>query len=230
MTAQVPLVTLNGVRKCWRAGFQSIPVLHDISLDVFPGESLAVVGPSGVGKSTLLHVLALLTPVDAGEIKYGGRKIESYGDWWNIALRRSIGIVFQDAKLLPNLRILDNVCVPLGHRGVWPRDQRKQAIQALERVGLRERMNHRPSELSGGELMRAAIARALVTDPRLLLADEPTGTLDSANGEHIASLLFDTVKPGRALVIVTHHLPLAERADRLIALKDGRIVQQSSRR
>ena len=178
-------------------GARQTPVLRNITLDVRNGESVAIVGPSGAGQSTLLHILALLTPVDAGEVPVNGRLLAPE-DWWNTARRRQIGMVFQDGKLLPNLNVIDNVCVPLLHRGLWPVHQRRLARDALQAVGLDHRLDHRPNELSGGELMRAAIARALVTAPRLILADEPTGTLDSANGAQIVRLLFKLVTPERA--------------------------------
>jgi predicted ABC-type transport system involved in lysophospholipase L1 biosynthesis ATPase subunit len=191
-------------------------------MEVRCGESVAVVGPSGSGKSTLLHVMALLTPVDNGEVWMGGRLLHP-NDCWDPMLRRGIGMVFQDGKLLANLNVLDNVCMPLGHRGMWPRRQRQLALEALQAVGVDHRLRHRPNQLSGGELMRVTIARALVMNPSLLLADEPTGTLDSTTGEQISRLLFSLVTETRALVLVTHHAPLAERADRIVSLKDGRL-------
>jgi len=218
--ATLPLVSLRQVSKSYTTGKQQIPVLRSITLDVWRGESVAVVGPSGAGKSTLLHVLALLTPVDTGEVWMGGRLLGP-DDWWNTARRRQIGMVFQDGKLLSNLNVIDNVCVPLVHRGLWPTHQRQRAADALRLVGLDHRLRHYPNQLSGGELARVAIARALVTEPQLILADEPTGTLDSANGEQVARLLFELVTSERSLVLVTHQAPLAAQARRIITLKDG---------
>jgi putative ABC transport system ATP-binding protein len=222
MSASSAFVSLRGVSKSWTAGRLPIPVLRDVWLDVRCGESLAVVGPSGAGKSTLLHILALLTPVDTGEVWIDGRPLSSR-DWWDTGMRRRIGMIFQDGKLLANLSVLDNVRLPLVHRGLWPAHQRELALEALRAVGMEHRLEHRPNQLSGGELMRVAIARVLVMEPRIILADEPTGTLDSANGEQIARLLFGLVTEGRALVLVTHHAPLAAQADRSITLKDGYI-------
>jgi len=216
-----PLVSLRNVTKGWMAGKQRVEVLRDVNLDVFQGESLSVVGPSGAGKSTLLHVIGLLTPVDKGSVTYDRQEVRSSRQWWNNDLRRSIGMIFQDAKLLPNMNVLQNVCLPLLHRGVWPGRQKQMAVQAIEAVGLGHRLTHKPNQLSGGELMRAAIARALVIEPRIILADEPTGTLDSKTGEIVADLLFKTVAPHRALVMVTHHAPLAQRADRIVEITDG---------
>lgn len=223
-SSRQPLVSLRNVGKAWRAGRKCIQVLNGVDLDIYPGESLAIVGPSGAGKSTLLHILALLTPADEGELRFGNRPISSARGWWDSALRQNIGMIFQDAKLLPNMTVLQNVCVPLIHRGVWPHRQKRLAQSILEEVGLGPRTAHKPNQLSGGEMMRAAIARALITEPRLLLADEPTGTLDSRTGGKIAELLFRTVNPSRALVIVTHHLPLARQADRKIIIEDGCIA------
>ena len=222
MSASSAFVSLREVSKSWTAGRLPIPVLRNVSLEVRCGESLAVLGPSGAGKSTLLHIMALLTPVDTGEVWIDGRLLGSR-DWWDTALRRRIGMIFQDGKLLPNLSVLDNVRLPLAHRGLWPARQRQRALEALRAVRLEHRLQHRPNQLSGGELMRVAIARVLVMKPRLILADEPTGTLDSANGEQIARLLFGLVTAERALVLVTHHAPLAALANRAITLRDGYI-------
>lgn len=222
MKTTAPLLSLRQVCKSWTAGNRRIWVLRDITLDVWKGESVAVVGPSGAGKSTLLHILALLTPVDAGEIRMDGRTLGPR-DCWDVALRRRIGMVFQDGKLVPNLNVIDNVCVPLMHRGLWPASQRQRALKALQVVGVDHRLYHYPNQLSGGELMRVALARVLVMEPQLILADEPTGTLDTANGEQIARLLFGLVTEQRAMVLVTHHPPLAAQANRTITLRDGRL-------
>lgn len=219
----LPLAGLKDVWKGWMAGRQHIDVLRNVSLEVFRGESLAIVGPSGAGKSTILHLLGLLTPADRGEVFFEGRSMNSTKLWWDKTIRRSISMIFQDARLIPNLTVRNNVCVPLLHRGVWPQRQRELAAEALKAVGLDHRMNHTPNQLSGGELMRVAIARALVTEPRLILADEPTGTLDSKTGEMVIELLFSMVSSMQSLVIVTHHHPLALRADRILRIKDGNV-------
>jgi putative ABC transport system ATP-binding protein len=226
MEANGPIVSLKGVDKGWWADGRYLPVLHEVDIEVRPGESLAIVGPSGTGKSTLLHIIGMLTPINKGEVWWDDTRIDDNDLWWDTSLRRQMAIVFQDGKLLPNLRVVDNVCVPLAHRGVRHRRQRELAIKELEGVGLGERLRHYPNQLSGGEHMRAALARALVTAPRLILADEPTGTLDSATGEMITKLLFGAVTEHRALVVVTHHMPLAERADRVVVMQDGRIVER----
>jgi putative ABC transport system ATP-binding protein len=216
-----PLVSLRDVCKGWYAGGTRIEVLHHIDLDIPLGSSTAIVGPSGSGKSTLVHILALLTPVDSGDYFFRGIPISGNDRWWDSTIRQNIGIVFQDGKLIHNLTALKNVCVPLAHRGMWPELQRERARQALDQVGLSHRMNSFPNQLSGGEIIRCAIARALVTNPVLVLADEPTGTLDSKTGDMITDLLFGLVQEQRSLVVVSHHPPIAERADRVVRIKDG---------
>jgi putative ABC transport system ATP-binding protein len=216
-----PLISLRDVCKGWYAGGTRIEVLHHIDLDIPPGSSTAIVGPSGSGKSTLVHILALLTPVDSGEYFFRGAPVSRDDSWWNSTIRQGIGIVFQDGKLIHNLTALKNVCVPLAHRGVWPGLQREMAEHALEQVGLSHRINSFPNQLSGGETIRCAIARAMVTNPILVLADEPTGTLDSKSGAMITDLLFGFVQEQRSLVVVSHHQPLAERADHVVRIKDG---------
>lgn len=221
-----PYIQLKGISKGWKASGTPISILHDIHLDIYLNESVAIVGPSGAGKSTLLHILGLLTPVDSGDFFFNNINLNDHKEWWNRSIRLKIGFIFQDAKLIPNLNVLQNVAVPLLHRGIWPKTQKKLAAAALEEVGLSHRFDHHPSSLSGGELMRVAIARALVLKPQLILADEPTGTLDSQNGKIVADLLYGLVHRESALVMVTHHLPLAERADRVIEITDGFISER----
>ena len=216
-----PLIRLRGVHKGWYAGSRRIDVLRHVDLDLHLGTSTVIVGPSGSGKSTLVHVLGLLTPIDGGEYLFNGADVYSGNKWWDIGIRQSIGIVFQDAKLIPNLTAMQNVCVPLSHRGLWPRRQKELAAQALDQVGLSHRLKNYPNQLSGGELIWCAIARALVTKPVLLLADEPTGTLDSEAGATITDLLFGIVEEQRSLVVVSHHQPLAERAQQVVRIRDG---------
>ena len=220
-----PLVSLRSMCKGWSIEGRHIEILHNVDLDLAVGSSTVIVGPSGSGKSTLLHVLALLTPADRGEYLFNGAPVTPRVGWWDISIRQKIGIVFQDGKLIQNLTALQNVCVPLLHRGVWPKRQREIASYNLERVGLSNRMNSLPNQMSGGEIIRCAIARALVTNPVLVLADEPTGTLDSKTGETIADLLFGIVRDERCLVVVSHHIPLTKRADHVIQISDGRLYE-----
>jgi putative ABC transport system ATP-binding protein len=197
-------------------------VLLNIDFALFPGESVSIMGPSGSGKSTLLHVLAFLTPLDAGEILWGQRSVSSAHAALDHRVRQQIGLVFQDAKLVPNLNVLDNVCLPLVHRGIWPSQQKRLSLEALDRVGLGPWARHMPNQLSGGELMRVAIARAMVQNPRIILADEPTGSLDSKTGALVARLLIDGVTKDKALVLVTHNPAMAGMTNRMHLLRDGR--------
>ncbi len=221
-----PYIRLENIEKGWVTGGEKVTTLVGVNLDIHLGQSLAIVGPSGSGKSTLLHILGLLTPADSGSISFEGQVVKTAQQWWDRKLRLSIGIVFQDAKLISNLNIIENVALPLLHRGVWPKIQKKLAKEALEKVGLGHRFKHNPNQLSGGELMRVAIARALVIQPKLILADEPTGTLDSKTGDVIADLMYKLVTPETSLVLVTHHPPLAARADRTMKIIDGLLMEQ----
>jgi putative ABC transport system ATP-binding protein len=223
MNRMQALIQLENADKSYYVGNLRIKILQSINLHVYSGQSLAIMGPSGAGKSTMLHVMGLLTPLDSGTIKFNGRDICHRDSRWDYCLRGNIGFVFQDAKLIPDLNILENVCVPLAHRGFWPSRQRKLAKEALSLVGLKDRLLHEPNQLSGGEMARVAIARALVLNPVILLADEPTGNLDSQTGTKIADLLLGMLSPERALVFVTHHEPFAKRADRIVLMKDGKI-------
>jgi putative ABC transport system ATP-binding protein len=193
------------------------------------GEKLAIMGPSGSGKTTLLAILGLLDRPTRGEHLFGGESVAGLDDDTLSRLRnRRIGFVFQAFHLLPHLSVEENVATPLQYGEVPMREWEPRARHALSLVGLVHRRDHRPSELSGGEAQRAAIARALVGEPGLLLADEPTGNLDSATGEEIARLLDDLHAQGRTVVVVTHNEALARRAGRLVRLRDGRIESEEA--
>jgi putative ABC transport system ATP-binding protein len=217
-----PVLKLVNADKSWVMGDNIIPVLKNVHLDVFLGESLAVMGPSGSGKSTLLHVLGMLTTIDNGDLLFKGKSVRGTGIK-DKDTRRNFGFIFQDAKLIPELNVIENVCVPLDHRGVWPAEQEKKARDILEKTGLGHRVFHYPNQLSGGEIMRVAMARAMISEPTVLLADEPTGSLDSQTGKLISELLLGVVTDERALVIVTHHQPLADYADRVVYMRDGHL-------
>jgi len=215
------ILAAHGVSKSWQSPSGAIPVLAGISLSIGTGESVAITGPSGSGKSTLLHLLAGLTPPDAGHIDFDGRPI---GDTNNCRdLRRASAFVFQDAKLIPGLTIYANTCVPLEHRGVPAVVQRRAVGAMLERVGLAGRLEHFPRQLSGGELMRAAIARALISAPRIVFADEPTGSLDETTAQYITDLLLEFCGRGASLLVVTHNRELASRLQRRHHLAGGRL-------
>jgi putative ABC transport system ATP-binding protein len=226
MSAAVPpLVCLRGASKLYQKGTRTVTALQDVDLDVQRGELLAVTGASGSGKTTLLSLLGCLDRPSRGEYRLAGRDVSSLSDQEASRVRNStIGFVFQSFHLIPQLSVLENVATPLLYGDVPPDDWDARARRALERVCLLGRAEHRPSELSGGEAQRVAVARALVSEPRLILADEPTGNLDSVTGESIAELLLDCQREGRTVVIVTHNDALARRAQRVVRLRDGRIA------
>ncbi len=220
----VPLVRLRDVERVYPRGSGAVAALRGVSLDVRHGETLAVTGPSGSGKSTLLSILGGLDRPTSGEHFFDGRPLDTLDDDALSRLRnREIGFVFQAFHLIPQLSVLENVEAPFLYGDTPPAEWRPRAEAVLARVGLLARAEHRPSELSGGEAQRAAIARALVTRPRLILADEPTGNLDSATGDEIAALLAELAADGATVVLVTHDEALAARAERVVALRDGRV-------
>jgi putative ABC transport system ATP-binding protein len=208
-------------------GHAEVAALRDVSLDVHEGEKLAIMGPSGSGKTTLLSILGCLDRPTGGRHLFEGRNVSELDDVTLSRLRnRSIGFVFQAFHLLPHLSVVENVETPMQY-GVHPaREWRARAEEALKRVGLSARAEHRPSELSGGEAQRVAIARALVVEPRLLLADEPTGNLDTATGGEIAALLDQLHSQGATVVLVTHNEALARGAERVLMLRDGRVERE----
>ena len=219
-----PVAILRQVSKRYTRGSAEVVALDRLSLEVHAGESLVVMGPSGSGKSTLLGILGCLDRPTQGEYVLDGAPVSALDDRAMSRIRnRSIGFVFQAFHLIPQLSVLENVETPLLYGGVPENQWRERATRCLDRVGLTHRADHRPAELSGGEAQRAAIARALVTEPRMLLADEPTGNLDSVTGEEIAGLLSRLHREGRTVIVVTHNEALARRAQRLIRLRDGRV-------
>jgi len=222
------MIALQAVSKTVPSGGRPLTILHATDLQVARGESLAIVGPSGSGKSTLLGLIAGLDAPSSGRIVIDGEDITSLAEDRLARLRgQKIGFVFQFFHLVGSLTALENVLVPMELAG--RRDGLARARALLDEVGLSDRTHHYPSQLSGGEQQRVAIARALANDPPLLLADEPTGNLDSQNGHHIVDLIFDVNRArGTTLVLVTHDRELAARADHRIALRDGRIVERQA--
>jgi putative ABC transport system ATP-binding protein len=225
-----PLVALRNVVRAYPRGASRVVALAGVSLEIRAGEKLAIMGPSGSGKTTLLSILGCLDRPSAGDHVFEGRNVAALGDDELSRLRnRSVGFVFQAFHLIPQLTVAENVETPLLYEGAPLAEWRPRALRALERVGLAHRAEHRPSELSGGEAQRAAIARALVTAPRLLLADEPTGNLDTATGEEIAALLDELNAHGATVVLVTHNEALGRRAKRVVRLRDGRVEGEERR-
>lgn len=222
-----------GLTKSYRKGRTEVPVLRGVDVEAERGELVAVVGASGSGKSTLLHVLGLLDGPDAGAVSLDGERIDDKSDRHRDRLRnRTFGFIFQFYHLLPELSALENVMMPqLIRNGVWSylgkrRAIRSEATALLERVGLGHRLNHLPAELSGGEMQRAAIARALSGGPTVLLADEPTGNLDAGTGQCVLELLRDLNRErGLTMMMVTHDNQIAQQADRVVRLSEGRIEE-----
>lgn len=230
MTDRPPvLLEAQDVTRVYRLGREvEVPALRGVSFLVDRGEHVAIVGSSGSGKSTLLNLLGALDRPTSGHVRYHGRDVREMSDAELAALRNgSIGFVFQSFQLLPRLTALDNVVVPLVYRPGTARERRERAREALAQVGLADRVDHRPGELSGGQQQRVAIARALVTGPALVLADEPTGNLDSRTGQEVMDLLESLhAEQGTALVVITHERDIAARAARRILLRDGLIVDE----
>jgi len=220
-------VAVQDVTREYRLEGVTVPALRGVSLTVEPGDFLAIVGPSGSGKSTLMHLLGGLDRPTSGRLLLGGRDVSSLSAAELAGLRnRVIGFVFQSFHLLTRTSARDNVALPLIYRGVRRAERRRLAGEALDRVGLSHRMHHRPNQLSGGEQQRVAIARALVTGPSVLLADEPTGNLDSASGDAVLGLLEElNAERGVALAVVTHDPAVAVRARRQVRMRDGLIVE-----
>lgn len=219
-----PLIVLEGITKHYRMGSEIVQALRGIDLTVARNEYVAIMGPSGSGKSTLMNVIGCLDTPTSGRYLLEGADVSSLEDAELAAIRnRKIGFVFQTFNLLPRATALKNVELPLIYAGIPPQERRERAIAALESVGLGDRLRHRPSELSGGQRQRVAIARALVTRPSLILADEPTGNLDSKTGAEIMALFERIWREGNTLIVVTHEDDIARYARRIIRLRDGRI-------
>jgi len=225
MTA--PVLAAASVTKTFQLGRQPIPVLRGVDFAVAAGEIVALLGASGAGKSTLLHVLGLLDPPTSGEVLYDGRAVQHLSVRERALLRhRYVGFVFQFYHLIPELTALQNVLLAgMMATPILRYLRRRRAVALLEQVGLGERLRHRPAELSGGERQRVAIARALLAEPRVILADEPTGNLDSATAKGVVDLMFSLQRQrGLGFVLVTHDEALARRADRVVRMVDGRVV------
>jgi putative ABC transport system ATP-binding protein len=220
-----PAIELRNVTKVYGEGRAAVDALRGINLVVHRGEYVSVIGPSGSGKSTLVHIIGCLDRPTSGTYLLGGIDVTELGDNDLAEIRnRQIGFVFQNFNLLQRATALENVELPLIYRGMGRRTRRKLAAEMLERVDLADRMHHTPGQLSGGEQQRVAIARALVTDPLIVLADEPTGNLDSARSAELLKIFDELHQEGRTIVMITHELDVAKRAARRVRIRDGEIV------
>ena len=219
------IVSLQNVSRTYQLGPVEVPALVDATLDVGEGEFVAIVGPSGSGKTTMMNILGCLDRPSSGRYLFDGVAVDGLtDDQLAIVRSRGIGFIFQNYSLLPRTTALENVATPLLYQGVARAERMRRAREALERVGLAERLNHHPSELSGGQQQRVAVARAIVTEPRMVLADEPTGNLDSRTGAEVMSLLHELNEAGRTIVLITHEREVAEAAGRQIHLRDGQVA------
>ena len=221
----VPIVEINRASRVYRMGEVEVPALVEADLRVEEGEFVAVVGPSGSGKSTLMNLIGCLDRPTSGEVRLGGTSVADLDDDSLARVRsRFVGFIFQAYNLLPRTTALENVAAPLLYQGVGRGERLARAKATLERLGLGDRVGHQPSELSGGQQQRVAVARALVTDPPLILADEPTGNLDSHSGAEVMALLRELHRSGRTIVLITHDADVATTATRQVHIRDGRLV------
>ncbi len=224
---ETPVVFLHNVERRYHQGESVLEILKGAEMAVWPGQTVALVAPSGTGKSTLLHVAGLLEHPDAGEVYLDGQPTSGLSDAERTGLRRSeIGFVYQAHYLLPELSALENVMMPQMIRGLARAEARMRASELLAYLGLKERLTHRPAELSGGEQQRVAIARAVANAPRILFADEPTGNLDPHTSQHVFNTLEQLVRAsGLTVVLATHNMDIAARMDRRVTLRDGLVVE-----
>jgi putative ABC transport system ATP-binding protein len=219
------LIALEGVSRVYTSGRLAVPALVSVDLQVARGEFVAIIGPSGSGKSTMMNILGCLDRPTEGRYILDGTPVDSLDDDGLARLRsRSIGFVFQSYNLLPRTSALENVAAPLMYQGVARHERHARAQAALERLGLGDRLDHEPTELSGGQQQRVGIARAIVTEPAILLADEPTGNLDSHSGAEVIALFCDLHASGRTIILITHDVDVAAVASRQVHLRDGRIA------
>jgi putative ABC transport system ATP-binding protein len=219
-----PIVALDRVSRTYAMDGVHVDALRDVSLEVGQGEFVAIVGPSGSGKSTMMNIVGCLDRPTSGAYRLAGTAVAELGDDALARLRsRTIGFVFQSYNLLPRTSALDNVATPLLYQGVGRRERVARATAALERLGLGDRLHHEPSQLSGGQQQRVAVARAIVTDPALILADEPTGNLDTASGLDVLAVLRELHASGRTIVLITHDADVAAAASRQVHIRDGQI-------
>jgi putative ABC transport system ATP-binding protein len=224
MTVQQDIINIKNVWKTYKVGNSELNALQDVDLSIKKGEFVAIIGPSGAGKSTLMNIIGCLDSATKGEYILDGLNTNCDDDKLAEIRNSKIGFVFQTYNLLPKSSVLENVELPLLYLGVSGKEVRERALTALRKVGLETHLRHKPSELSGGEKQRVAIARALVTRPQIILADEPTGALDSKTGIEVMQMLKDLNEEGNTLVLITHDRDIASEAKRIVTVKDGMIL------
>ncbi|WPP40838.1 ABC transporter ATP-binding protein [Paenibacillus hunanensis] len=221
-----PLIQIEHMSHGYMMGGQRMPILQDISLTVHKGEFVAIIGPSGSGKSTLMNMIGCLDLSNSGDYRLDGHNVRKLSDNRLARIRNEkIGFIFQSFNLLPKLSAVENVELPLIYRGLSHRERKARAVQALEQVGLEERMHHRPNQLSGGQQQRVAIARALAGDPPLLLADEPTGALDTNTGREVMQMIKGLHAQGHTIILITHDLDIADQAKRVVRIQNGLLTE-----
>lgn len=224
------LIEIKDVYKIYNPGENEVRALDGVSLSIDEGEFVAIIGQSGSGKSTLMNTLGLLDRPTSGEYLLSGRDVATLTDDEQSEIRnKQIGFIFQGFNLIPSLTAIDNVELPLVYRGMKKDERNKLSLDALERVGLSQRLHHRPSQMSGGQQQRVAIARAVAAKPPVILADEPTGNLDSSSGREVMRILHELSEEGRTIILITHDNEIAEEANRIIRIQDGKIVSDKTK-
>ena len=223
------MIRLSHIKKYYHMGDEVVRAMDDVSLHVLPHEYVSIIGPSGSGKSTMMHLIGCLDTADSGTYMLDGLDVTLCTENELAEIRsQKIGFVFQQFYLLSQMTAYENVELPLIYQHVRRRERKRRVLEALDKVGLSERMFHLPNQMSGGQQQRVAIARALVTDPAIILADEPTGNLDSRSGEEIMEIFDDLSEKGNTILIITHNESVAERAERIVRVKDGRLYEQGA--
>ncbi|PLS17735.1 macrolide ABC transporter ATP-binding protein [Bacillus sp. M6-12] len=218
---------MNNITKTYYLGGEETIVLNKINLTVNRGDFVAILGPSGSGKSTLMNIIGCLDSSSSGEYSLSNQQVDELGESDLAAIRnKEIGFVFQQFQLLPRLNALQNVELPLIYAGASEKERKNQAREMLGRVGLSDKLNHRPNQLSGGQQQRVAIARAMVTEPAILLADEPTGALDQRTGQQIMELFHELHEEGKTIIMITHDIEIAKNASRIVHLLDGKLSEE----
>jgi len=225
MKSKNSVISLNKITKSYFSGDMSTQILFDISLEILNGEFVAITGPSGSGKSTLLHILGLLDTATSGKYLLHDEDVTTLTEDKQAFVRnKEIGFVFQSFNLLQRASILENVTLPAIYAGIKPNVREERAKELLEKVGLADHINKRPNQLSGGQQQRVAIARSLMNDPSLILADEPTGNLDTKSGADVMDIIRSLNKQGKTIIVITHDKHVAKQAERIISIRDGRVV------